>query len=85
MMPRTPVSAALQRSERLRKEFEAMRVAFEGHDMRTTLSFGIAGFPDHGSEATTLLQMADKALYAAKLQGRNCIVDAGQLAEPADA
>lgn len=85
MMPRTPVSLALQRSEVLRKEFEAMRVTFEGHDMRTTLSFGIAGFPDHGSEPTPLLQMADKALYAAKLQGRNCIVDAGQLAEPADA
>lgn len=85
MMPRTPVSVALRRSEVLRKEFEAMRVSFEGHDMQTTLSFGIAGFPDHGSEATTLLQMADKALYAAKLRGRNCIVDAGQLAETADA
>jgi diguanylate cyclase (GGDEF)-like protein len=85
MMPRTPVSVALQRSEALRKEFEAMRVTFEGHDMRTTLSFGIAGFPDHGSEPTPLLQMADKALYVAKLQGRNRIVDAGQLAEPADA
>ena len=85
MMPRTPVSVALQRSERLRKEFEAMRVSFEGHDMRTTLSFGIAGFPGHGSEPTPLLQMADKALYAAKLRGRNCIVDAGRLAEAVDA
>ncbi|MEO8366878.1 MAG: diguanylate cyclase [Pseudoxanthomonas sp.] len=85
MMPRTPVSVALQRSEALRKEFEAMRVAFEGRDMRTTLSFGIAGFPDHGSEPTPLLQMADKALYAAKLQGRNCIVHADQLAETAGA
>lgn len=85
MMPRTPVAVALQRSEALRKEFEAMRVAFEGHDMQTTLSFGIAEFPDHGSEPTPLLQMADKALYAAKLRGRNCIVDAGQLAETADA
>lgn len=85
MMPRTPVSVALQRSEALRKEFEAMRVTFEGHDMRTTLSFGIAGFPGHGHEATPLLKMADKALYAAKIQGRNCIVQAGQLAETAEA
>ncbi len=85
MMPRTPVAVALRRSEALRKEFEAMRVSFEGRDMQTTLSFGIAGFPDHGSEPTLLLQMADEALYAAKLQGRNCIVDAGQLAETADA
>ena len=83
VMPRTTVSAALRRSEGLRREFEAMRVAFEGRDMRTTLSFGVAGFPDHGTEATPLLQMADEALYAAKMQGRNCIVDAGTLAEPA--
>ena len=85
ILPRTPLAVALRRSEALRKEFAAMRVAFEGRDMRTTLSFGIAGFPDHGSEPTPLLQMADKALYAAKLQGRNCIVNAGQLAEAAQA
>lgn len=84
MMPCTPLSVARQRSERLREEFEAMRVNFGGNDMQGTLSFGIAGFPDQPS-APTLLQVADKALYAAKMQGRNRIIDAGQLAEPADA
>lgn len=85
MLPRTPVAVARERSEKLRREFESMRVAFEGHEMQTTLSFGIAGFPDHGSEPTPLLQMADKALYAAKLQGRNCIVEAGRRDEPVQA
>ena len=85
IMPQTPLPTARQRSELLRKEFEAMHVTFQGRDMQTTLSFGIAGFPGHGHEPTPLLQLADKALYAAKLQGRNRIVDAGVLAATADA
>ena len=79
MMPRTSVSAALKRSELVREEFEKMRVPFDGRDMQTTLSFGIAGFPTHAQAPMPLLQMADKALYAAKLQGRNCIVRADDL------
>lgn len=85
MLPRTSLAVARQRSEKLRREFEALRVTFEGFEMQATLSFGIAGFPAHGSEPTPLLHLADKALYVAKLQGRNCIVDAGQLAAAADA
>lgn len=85
IMPQTPLPAARQRSELMRKEFEAMHVTFQARDMQTTLSFGIAGFPEHGHEPTPLLQLADKALYAAKLQGRNRIVDAGALAATADA
>ncbi len=78
IMPRTSATAAMSRSEVLRKEFEKMRVVFEGRDMQTTLSFGIAGFPRHAQSPMALLQVADQALYAAKLQGRNCIVQADQ-------
>ncbi|MDH5708259.1 MAG: diguanylate cyclase [Hylemonella sp.] len=34
-------------------------------------SMGIAFFPDHGEDPTTLLACADQAMYAAKHQGRN--------------
>lgn len=34
-------------------------------------SMGIAFFPDHGKDPTTLLACADQAMYAAKHQGRN--------------
>ena len=34
-------------------------------------SQGIAGFPEHATDLHVLLKMADKALYAAKEQGRN--------------
>jgi len=39
-----------------------------------TLSVGIACMPEHGTTAVDLLRAADKALYAAKQAGRDCIV-----------
>jgi hypothetical protein len=36
-----------------------------------TASIGIAVLPDHAGDATSLLRHADRALYAAKKNGRN--------------
>jgi diguanylate cyclase (GGDEF)-like protein len=38
---------------------------------KVTVSIGVATFPQHGTDATSLLQFADKALYQAKNGGRN--------------
>ena len=82
LLPRTPVSVALRRSEAIRREFEVLRVPFDGCQLQTTLSFGVAGFPVHGAEPGKLLKAADAAVYAAKSQGRNCVVHADQQLEP---
>ena len=84
MLPGTPLSVAVQRSEVLRKEFEALRVPFEGQCLHATLSFGVAGFPEHGAKSDALLKAADTALYAAKSHGRNCVMHAGQWVESVD-
>ena len=42
-----------------------------GHRVGVGTSIGIAFAPEHGSDAETLLQKADVALYAAKSGGRN--------------
>jgi diguanylate cyclase (GGDEF)-like protein len=41
----------------------------EDHALEVTASIGIAGFPEHGAAAETLLQRADVAMYAAKRTG----------------
>ena len=56
-----------------------------GHRVGVGTSIGIAFAPEHGSDAETLLQKADVALYAAKSGGRNdfCVFQS-ELTEAAD-
>jgi diguanylate cyclase (GGDEF)-like protein len=39
-------------------------------------SFGVASFPEDGASTTELVDFADRALYAAKAQGKNRVVAA---------
>ena len=39
---------------------------FEGHTVDVRASIGVAAFPDHGLERSTLMRRADVAMYAAK-------------------
>ena len=60
--------------ERIRRGFEAEKLAFGGTSMRATASFGIAGFQGSGApDLDQILRDADAALYAAKHKGRNRI------------
>lgn len=44
----------------------------DGSPVRVTLSVGVSLYPQDGREAATLLEHADRAMYQAKAQGRNC-------------
>jgi two-component system cell cycle response regulator len=60
--------------DRIRRQLEAERFAFEGNSLGVTASFGISGF--QGGESpkfSQLVREADTALYAAKRAGRNRI------------
>ncbi len=48
---------------------------------RLTVSLGAACFPEHASDAAKLVDLADKALYRAKREGRNCWRMAGETSE----
>jgi GGDEF domain-containing protein len=41
-----------------------------------TVSIGVACYPTHGSTLKGLITAADRALYKAKADGRNCVVAA---------
>ena len=66
------------------KIIEAVRSeSFGGPDeesVHITVSAGVATYPDHGRTFTEVLEAADRALYAAKQEGRDRYCHAGQLA-----
>jgi diguanylate cyclase (GGDEF)-like protein len=74
VMPEATAQSALQRAEQLRDAIQTLRVSHGGADLHVTLSLGIAAFPIHGQTDEEVLRSADKALYAAKARGRNCVV-----------
>jgi diguanylate cyclase (GGDEF)-like protein len=56
-----------------KKILESMHPSFyiEDHELKVTLSIGIAIFPDDGDNLKTVLKNADLALYFAKASGRD--------------
>jgi diguanylate cyclase (GGDEF)-like protein len=73
-LPETDLEGALLTAERIRSGIEAMEVPYENHRMRITASIGVTG-TDCVTEETfdSFLKSADRALYAAKDDGRNCV------------
>jgi diguanylate cyclase len=74
LLPNMSVANALQRAEHLRAEFAGLTVQFGGASIDSTLSIGIACFPENGSNAEELIGCADLALYRAKAEGRNRVL-----------
>ncbi|ABD69189.1 diguanylate cyclase [Rhodoferax ferrireducens T118] len=61
-------------AEGFRADIEQLHVPFEGGTIHVTASFGVAcGIPDQYLSPQELLAHADKALYQAKHDGRNCV------------
>lgn len=58
---------------------ELLKAPFEvdGHSIRMTASIGISLFPDHAPESGLLLRQADCAMFAAKRNGKNRVVQFG--------
>lgn len=59
-------------AERIRSEIEGLR--FDIESVRVTASIGLASLPSDATSKAVLLELADKALYAAKHRGRNQVV-----------
>lgn len=46
---------------------------FKDVELAVTPSLGVAIFPDNGDDLDALIRKADRAMYAAKAQGRSCV------------
>ena len=78
LLPDTDARRALDVAERLRKAIEDMAIAWEGHTIRITASFGLSVAPG-ALPAESMFEQADAALYEAKSGGRNRVVLSGEM------
>ncbi|HEY9876926.1 MAG TPA: histidine kinase N-terminal 7TM domain-containing protein [Leptolyngbyaceae cyanobacterium] len=83
-LPGTSLAQAYQRAEGIRLDCQSTSVKYEGEKIPLTVSGGVGIFPKTGKTYDELLKAVDKALYQAKLEGRNCIRQAGLINLPAD-
>lgn len=75
ILPDTDIDGAEMVANRLREIIKALQIphASSSTGAYVTISLGISTtIPTHGQPATLLLDAADKALYRAKAEGRDC-------------
>lgn len=69
----TALEGAKEIAERIRKNIERRVFVIRSQRIQTTVSVGIATYPDHAAERDDLLRMADEAMYSAKRTSRNAV------------
>ncbi len=72
VMPEVGKEGAAIMAERLRKLVEGIDISVENAKIiSTTITFGVASYPDDGATEDDLVRCADDAMYAGKVGGRN--------------
>ncbi|BBO81807.1 hypothetical protein DSCO28_23730 [Desulfosarcina ovata subsp. sediminis] len=74
VMPELPLESAFKTAERIRQTIEKRSCS----GINITLSLGVAALQSDANTPEELIDLADKALYAAKKSGRNRVVIWGQ-------
>jgi len=79
LLPRSQPAGLKVKAEQIRQRVgnEAFVIGLEA--VHVTISIGIAHFPHDGDSPEAVLGAADRALYAAKAAGRNCVVEAASV------
>jgi diguanylate cyclase (GGDEF)-like protein len=75
LLPDTPQSGARHVADNLRRDLEEHPLAWNGHMIRVTASFGLTAITPGEESPTTIIARADAALYRAKEEGRNRVVE----------
>ena len=78
LLPRAEPEGVLRKAEAIRSRVEQEAFTQAMETVRATVSIGVAHFPRDGSTPEEIVRKADQALYAAKLRGRNRVVDVAQ-------
>ncbi len=80
LLPGVSRAEAIDAAECLRARIENSATPYAGRTLPTvTVSCGVASFPEDGAQIQDILKNADDALYLAKKDGRNRVVDTSKL------
>ena len=71
LLPETGTEGAAAVGEKIREVVRASPFEFEGQRLPTSVSIGVASYPEDGVSARQLVVAADEALYQAKRGGRD--------------
>lgn len=71
MFNETPKSEVVRAIERIVNGMASTPFDFEGHSITTTLSAGLAGYPEDGDSVRKVMANADEAMYVSKRSGKN--------------
>ncbi len=76
VLPETPAAEALLVAERVRRRIDErlFRMPDSRQVLRTTVSIGLATYPEDSTDKKDLVEKADAALYRAKHGGKNAVV-----------
>ncbi len=75
ILPEASLEAVQERAATIQSGAHMLSVDYGGQALgRISVSAGIAVFPEHGNNASALLEAADAAMYQAKREGRNRVV-----------
>ena len=71
LLPETTAPGAEIVATRIRQRVEAAVLTTREKSVSSTVSMGLAGYPEHASDLESVMERADQALYASKSGGRN--------------
>lgn len=71
LLPQTAAVKAVEAGNRIRLSVQNSSFDADGHRVNSTVSIGIASYPEDAVNINELLEKADKSLYQSKKSGRN--------------
>ena len=75
LLPRAEPEGVLRKAEAVRHAIESESFELAMKHVKVTISIGVAHYPRDGQTADSIVKQADQALYNAKENGRNRVVD----------
>jgi len=73
IMPGAKMEDAVRRAETICRDFQNLQIEINRKRISSTVSLGVAVYPEHGGDVKRIIKAADLALYQAKQAGRNCV------------